>query len=186
VLCVLLFKDFFHFDAADNTKALRLSYGSIQLSPRVAYTPLMYDTFVIPARTPVSMNFYAAHHDERVFPDSHSFLPERWLKNPTVSAPDTSDAFVTEGASEKSRPTTPMRTKQLSRYMVVFGKGSRQCIGMELAWAELYLLLANLIRRCDFDIFETEWRDVGFVREFGGPFPASDARGLRVLVKDVV
>lgn len=133
------------------------------------------------------MNFYSAHHDEQVFPDSHSFVPERWLENPTVPVLDTNGAPVMELITEKESDRRPsVRMKRLSRYMVAFGKGSRQCIGIEFAWAQLYLLLANIIRRCDLEMFETEWRDVGFVREFGGPFPAPDARGLRVIVKNVV
>lgn len=34
---------------------------------------------------------------------------------------------------------------RLSRYLVSFSKGSRQCLGMNLAYAELFLCLANLL-----------------------------------------
>jgi len=59
-------------------------------------------------------------------------------------------------------------------------------VGMHLAHAQLYTVLANVFRRCELELWETEWRDVGFVRDFFVPMPASDGKGLRVLVKDVV
>lgn len=46
-------------------------------------------------------------------------------------------------------------------------------------------MIANLVRRCDLLLWETEYRDVGFTQEFATPFPAADARGLRVLVRNV-
>ena len=35
-----------------------------------------------------------------------------------------------------------------------FTKGSRQCLGMHLAYAELYVMLAGLIRRTKFELRE--------------------------------
>jgi len=47
------------------------------------------------------------HHNEDVYPDSHAFLPERWL-----------DA---QG----------QRRTNLDRGLLSFSKGSRQCLGMK-------------------------------------------------------
>lgn len=63
------------------------------------------------------MTCYLLHHDESIFPDSHTFRPERWLENP-----------------------------HLDRYMVSFSKGPQHCLGMNLANAELYLMLGRLFR----------------------------------------
>ena len=79
------------------------------------------------------MDSYAVAHDESIFPSSHTFNPSRWLNNPV--APD---------------------GKQLSRYMVTFGKGARNCVGMHLAYAEIYIGLASLFRRFDFELYETD------------------------------
>jgi hypothetical protein len=57
---------------------------------------------------------------------------------------------------------------------------------MHLAHAQLYVVLANVFRRVEMEIYETGWRDVGFVRDMFVPMPASDGTGLRVVVKDVV
>ncbi len=56
-------------------------------------------------QTPVGMSAVLMHHNETIFPDSYSFLPERWME---------------PGAAHK-----------LERYMVSFSRGSRQCIGMK-------------------------------------------------------
>jgi cytochrome P450 len=47
------------------------------------------------------------------------FSPERWLQSPEQSS-------------------------KLNRYMVPFGKGSRMCVGMPLAYAEVYVVLGRL------------------------------------------
>jgi len=118
------------------------------------------------------------HHDEALFPDSHSFVPERWLGNPGAPVLHT-PASVAGGKGDAGG-------KLLSRYLVAFMKGSRTCVGMHLAHAQLYIVLANVFRHCELELWETEWRDVGFVRDMFVPMPASDGRGLRVLVKDVM
>jgi cytochrome P450 len=160
------------------TTALRLSYGLTSRLVRLASTPLKYGPYTIPARTPISQNHYCVHHDEILFPDSRSFMPERWLNNPKAPVLHT-PASVAESKGGGSG-------KLLSRYLVAFMKGSRTCVGMHLAHAQLHIVLANVFRRCELELYETEWRDVGFVRDMFVPMPASDGRGLRVLVKDVM
>jgi cytochrome P450 len=67
-----------------------------------------YKAWDIPAGTPVSMTIVDVHNDERVFPNSRAFVPERWLGNPK-----------TENGSS------------LNRYFVAFGKGARSCLGIK-------------------------------------------------------
>ena len=133
------------------------------------------------------MNHYCAHHDERIFPDSHAFVPERWLDNPKAPILNTygtaSESALLSGSEKLSE--NEKGGKQLSRYMISFNRGTRQCIGMHLAWAESYLMLANVVRRCDLEMFETQWEDVGFLQDYFVPHSGPDARGLRVLVKGV-
>jgi len=54
-----------------------------------------------------------------IFPDPNSFKPERWLP------------LDTEG-------------KRLQKFLVSFSKGSRQCLGKSLAYAELYMAFAAI------------------------------------------
>lgn len=62
------------------------------------------------------------HRDPAVFPDPMKFDLERWLRSPE-------------------------EVQRLNRNMVPFGRGSRQCVGMPLAYAEVYIMLGTLFRK---------------------------------------
>ncbi|KAH8701276.1 putative cytochrome P450 [Phaeosphaeriaceae sp. PMI808] len=106
-------------------ESLRLSYGVTSRLPRVApHQPLEVPGATdlrIPAGVHVSMNSVMIHRNPQLFPDPDAFHPERWLDNP-----------------------------RLSRYLVSFSKGARQCLGINLAYAELYMALGAI-----FDHFKT-------------------------------
>jgi cytochrome P450 len=90
-------------------EGIRLSYGLAVRHARVSPDKATkYKEWTIPAGTPVSMTIVDVHHDEHIYPNSQSFIPERWLDNPKTE----------EGES-------------LSRYFVSFGKGSRSCLGIK-------------------------------------------------------
>lgn len=60
------------------------------------------------------------HNNPALFPAPHAFQPERWLANPG-----------------------------LQTYLVAFSRGPRSCLGINLAWLELRLVLAHTVRRFD-------------------------------------
>ena len=100
-------------------------------------------------------------HDEQMYPDPFAFKPERWL--------DSEGNFI--------------RT-DLNPYFVAFGKGPRMCQGVDFAMAELYFAFAAMIRRFEFELYDTLYdRDVKIVRDcfFGEPSKAS--RSIRMKVK---
>jgi cytochrome P450 len=103
-------------------EGLRLGYGISGRLHRVPLEPLTFSTndreWTIPPGTPVSMTSVLIHHDESIFPNSNEFRPERWIEDP-----------------------------RLDRYLVSFSKGSRSCLGINLAYAEMYLWLSGLFRR---------------------------------------
>ena len=99
-------------------EALRLSYGVCTRLPRVPYEDVAFEDWIIPTGTPVGMTSTLIHHDESIFPNSREFQPERWIEGP-----------------------------RLERYLVSFSKGTRQCVGMNLAYAEMYLWLSGVFRR---------------------------------------
>jgi cytochrome P450 len=100
------------------------------------------------------------HHNEDVFPDSRNFNPLRW----------------TQAVDDKEQ-------KPLSRYMVSFSKGTRQCLGMHLAYAELYIGLSNMVRRCNLELFETDRDAVVAAMECFVPRAKEGTKGVRVTVK---
>ena len=145
-------------------ESLRL-YGLVgniaRCSPDVE---LQYDQYTIPRNTPVGMSIHAMHTDPNIFPDPHSYIPDRWL-----------------GDNYDPR---------MDRNFVAFTKGSRSCLGINLAMAELYLTTAMIFRPEDqgglgtrLELFETGRKDVEVVRDFIMGFPSKESRGVRVLVK---
>jgi len=103
-------------------EGLRLGYGISGRLYRIPQEPVTFSSgdrdWIIPPGTPVSMTSVLIHHDESIFPNSNEFRPDRWTGNP-----------------------------QLDRYLVSFSKGSRSCLGINLAYAEMYLWLAGVFRR---------------------------------------
>jgi cytochrome P450 len=73
----------------------------------------------------------------------------------------------------------------LSRHFVPFCRGSRQCIGMNLAYAELYLTVATIFSRFDLELVGTTKRDVEIAHDFFVGMPPLDSKGVMVrVVKD--
>ncbi|KAJ5416866.1 uncharacterized protein N7487_000416 [Penicillium crustosum] len=143
-------------------ETLRVSTGIASRSPRVAPTEaLVYKNHVIPAGTPVSEIHYFVLTDPQIFPDPHTFDPDRWLR-----------------AAAKG--------EHLDKYMVNFSKGSRICLGMNLAYAEMFLVLAGFVRRFDMELFETSAKDIAFARDFGTPYPDEGNPRVRVMVTKVI
>lgn len=96
------------------------------------------------------------HLNPVTFPDPHTFKPERWLDPP------------------------PAHLKHpLSHYLVSFSRGSRQCVGMHLAEAELYLCAAYFITLFpDMQLYDTSVDNVEIVADYF--VPRSSGRGVEI------
>ncbi|KAJ5087802.1 hypothetical protein N7456_011418 [Penicillium angulare] len=143
-------------------ETLRLATGIAMRSPRVAPTEtLIYGDHVIPPGTSMSQHNYFVLMDPEIFSEPHVFDPERWLRAAT-------------------------KGEHLERYLVTFSKGSRNCLGMNLAYAELYLTIATLVRQFDFTLHDTTWKDIAFARDFSVPYPEEGNTSLQVLVRNMI
>lgn len=141
-------------------EGLRLHHGLAARNPRVATNEdLQYKQWTIPAGIPVSSLPALIHLNSKNFPEPEAFLPERWLQS--------------EGKDLKGE-----RMDMLS-----FGKGSRSCLGINLAYAELYITLAALVLHFEFIPYETDVRNVYLERDFTIPTPRIGSLGVRAIVK---
>lgn len=134
----------------------RRAYGVLSRLPRIdPDKPIVYGNYSIPPGTPVSMTCKMMHDDPRIFPEPEVFKPERWLE---------------PGAERKDK------------YLVNFSKGTRQCLGINLANAEILLTLSALFRKLDMSLYETTWEDLEPVHDYIVPAPRKTSRGVRVTI----
>ncbi|KAL6229443.1 hypothetical protein BDW75DRAFT_245730 [Aspergillus navahoensis] len=137
-------------------EGLRMSYGVTHRLQLIAEEPLICSGVTIPAGTPVGMTSIFMHDSPAVFPEPREFRPERWLE-------------------------TDVETVQaMNRHFVPFSKGSRMCLGMNLAYAEIYLVLAVLFRRYEIFLRGITREDIEMAHDFFDPAPREGARGLIV------
>ncbi|KAK1710367.1 cytochrome P450 [Colletotrichum lupini] len=108
-------------------EALRLGFGTSSRLARVCpdETLVYHDkdgsgrSVHLPPGTVIGMSTYKTQTDPRIYYDPFGFHPERWVED----------------------------GERLEKYLTVFCGGTRVCLGMALAQAELYLMLAKLFRR---------------------------------------
>jgi len=112
-------------------------------SPAASRTPRLVphggvtlpDGRYIPAGTRVGMSIYHIHFNESIFSNPRTFDPERWLK-------------PSEEIAEQNK------------FMVAFSRGSRSCLGINLAYMEMFMAIAYFIRRFEFTLDGMTDRDM--------------------------
>jgi len=105
-----------------------MTHGAVTPLPRIVSADAQIGGAHVPAGTSVAMGTTFVHTNPDIFPDPFKFSPDRWLQP---------------------------NAKELETYIVTFSKGPRSCIGMNMAWCELYIIFSNLFRKLDMELFET-------------------------------
>ncbi|KAL5356850.1 cytochrome P450 [Aspergillus floccosus] len=122
-------------------EGLRISSIVTTRLPRIApYETLQPRGWHIPPGTPVSMSTYFILRDPQIFPEPSRFLPERWLLDPDD-------------------------LRKLEKYLVPFSKGTLGCLGPNMTWTWLYLVLGTLLRRFELNLYETSEKNVEMTRD---------------------
>ncbi|KHN94880.1 Cytochrome P450 [Metarhizium album ARSEF 1941] len=102
---------------------------AITLPRRVPAHGEIIDGRFVPAGYTVGVNHLACYRSDSNFEDAGAFRPERWL-----------DGGGGSDATESFKP---------------FSHGPRACLGRNLAWAELRLILGRMLWRFDIELVET-------------------------------
>jgi len=104
------------------------------------------------------MSTWVLHRNKKMFPDPDTFDPTRWI-----------------GPPEKLR--------ERERWLVPFSRGTRGCLGRNLAMCELYVTLATLFRRFDaLEAYDCGPEDLTYVEAISAFHPRA-ARPFRVVQK---
>nr|XP_054754013.1 cytochrome P450 2J4-like [Lytechinus pictus] len=94
---------------------------------RLAPTNFTFEGFSYPKGTFIVANIWAVHHDPKVWSDPHVFNPDRFLTS------------------------EDQKMKQNEAFML-FGLGRRECLGIQLARMEAFLLFTNLFQQFEFKL----------------------------------
>ena len=79
---------------------------------------------LIPAGVTMSSPLSSLHHDSRLFSEPNTFIPERWVSDSNVY---------------------PDERGNLKDFVLPFNLGGRACIGRNLAYMELSIVIAALV-----------------------------------------
>ncbi|KAH9059880.1 putative P450 monooxygenase [Lactarius vividus] len=120
-------------------EGLRMFPGGAALPRVVPPEGAMIAGTFVPGGTVVTQWFLCVVRSPAVFSDPDAFIPERWL-----------------GGDAKS----------LEASLVTFSKGPRSCIGTNLAYCNLYLVIAGVFRRFDVTLDAKRSGDLAVVEHF--------------------
>lgn len=136
-----------------------VSYRLARGSPDVSNT---YHDIVIPRGVPVGMTALHILENLDIFLDPHAFVPERWI---SMDSPE---------------------VRRRRKALVIFGGGTRMCLGLNLAWAELYLTIAILFSRLGprISLHDVVFdRDIKTMRDEFNALSSVDSNGLRIEIR---
>ncbi|KAL9114326.1 MAG: hypothetical protein Q9227_001748 [Pyrenula ochraceoflavens] len=110
----------------------------------------------IPPGTHLSSSALFTSLNADIFPSPNTFNPSRWL---------------------------PENNSNLDKYQVAFSKGAGSCIGINLAYAEMYLALATVFHRFNLELVDTTEEDVVPVHCLFLGLPKLDSEGVRARIR---
>ncbi|KAJ9624370.1 hypothetical protein H2204_010823 [Knufia peltigerae] len=122
--------------------------------------------YVLRPGIPLSMTGLLIHHSPTYFEDPMEFRPQRWISNPS-----------------------------LDDFLVPFSRGTRACVGMNLAYAELYLAVAAVFSRYGsseihfekdhgyLELYDTSYKDIEIIGDGVTPLYRPESNGVRVVVR---
>ncbi|KAK6378924.1 hypothetical protein LTS17_006627 [Exophiala oligosperma] len=121
-------------------ETFRLYPTIISTLPRVLEQSVSVDKYLLPVGAFVGMQNYVHHRDASLFPHPDEFWPERWLVDENAA-----------GSNDK--------LKDMNAALTPFSLGPRNCIGQNLARAELYIATSRIFTKVRLTLNETmtEW-----------------------------
>lgn len=99
----------------------------------------------VPAGTSVIMSSVSTSRNPCIYPDPHSFKPDRWLRVDKKKRSETSDNHT-----EMDLQAVNPRLAGLAS--IPFGHGSRSCVGRRFAELEMYVGIAKVLQKLSVSI----------------------------------
>jgi cytochrome P450 len=139
-------------------EALRSAGGFSSRIVRVPQNaPLRYKSFVLPPGTAIGMSQKLLSRHPDLFDAPDEFNPERWL---TKNGPSDLYSF---GRGPRMYvhsflEAPAFMTRSNWRILTIMSR----CVAQNLAYAELYLALAAIVRWFDLQLFQTDYSDIEY------------------------
>ncbi|KAJ7343011.1 cytochrome P450 [Mycena albidolilacea] len=118
----------------------RMSLHSVAL-PRLFGEDDEYRGYRLPARSIVVGNTWQILHDERVYPDPHTFKPERFLLDGKLN-PEMRDLEIAFGFGRRSVSLFPFHTEHKRRFC-------RRCPGRPMALSGIWITVVSILATFD-------------------------------------
>ncbi|OCT53733.1 Trichodiene oxygenase [Cladophialophora carrionii] len=121
--------------------------------------------YVLRPGIPLSMTGLLIHHSPTYFDDPMTFRPQRWIDDPSLES-----------------------------YLVPFSRGTRACVGLNLAYAELYATVGTVFSqygsrevrfpqdRGFLELYNTSYKDIEIIGDGVTPLYRPDSKGVRITV----
>lgn len=155
-------------------ESLRLVFGVasrvsvIAPDEELVYTPAeesltvsgVKTSYTIPPGSAVGISAYMVHNNPTLFPNGAEFIPDRWLDE--------------HGQRERG----------LEKYLMSFSRGHRQCVGMHLAYCEIYIAVAALALRVwpNMSLYDTTLSDIAYDHDQLLAMPKKGSKGVRAVM----
>ncbi|TLS26452.1 hypothetical protein PpBr36_04749 [Pyricularia pennisetigena] len=114
-------------------EGMRLYPPAVETPPRISPGDYLNDDLYIPKGTMVSVHQWATYRSAANFTDPETFAPQRFL-------PPTHPLYEEKYASDNKKAFRP------------FSAGPRDCIGKNLAYAEMRVVMARMLWNFDFEL----------------------------------
>ncbi|KAG9194222.1 hypothetical protein G6011_04257 [Alternaria panax] len=142
-------------------ESLRYECSFTNRFPRSLVESLAYKDMLIPAGTTIGAMPYLLNSHPDIFPDPYVFRPERWIE-------------------------AKARGEHLDKYLITFTKGSRACLGINLAYAELYLTVAAMVQNFNLELVDSSIENITPDRDFGLAFDKDYKFGVNFRVAKIL
>jgi cytochrome P450 len=168
-------------------EALRLSPGiGSRMAPIVPDRDLLLGDWRIPAGTPVEMTTILMHTDERLYPEPFSFHPERWMDVEKRKKSSKTYAPFSRGTRICAGMQYVHLSAPLMQLGVFYPSFTDAVLWSSLAWADLYITLAALALRFNFEFHDIQASDFRMIRdEFVIGTKAKSLLKCRVTLRDI-
>ena len=130
----------------------------------------------------IRLSYRTVSRLHRMAPDE-TLHYRQWAIPP--GTPASQSTFIVNHSETIFSDSYSFRPVKMEKYLLSFTKGTCMCLGINLAFAELYKMMTFLFRHVEMELFETDHTDVELRHDWFVPGIKKDTKGIQVKVISV-